>query len=187
MGTVVSIDYAAHRGGITAWRDTDRAQDAMRAYLDQMNDTLGAIYRYEGTYYDSICPRGGIGDGMPHQHGTPHGLEDVAAQLDEARRAILKMICQAEGIKDGALDLIDAAGLTDEERRAVVLRYLCPCPITLTTASGKERVIKYQARPWRDVAEETGKTYKAITRAHDRGMDKIERVIEGGIYYEKAN
>lgn len=129
--------------------------------------------RYERTYADATTPAGqSIGDGMPHAHGRPRGLDDRSVAIADARTAFVRAYEDAKAARKQIEDALDRAGLTDTERDVIIRKYLTLRTLTHRTVDG-ERLDHYTLQPWGQIAADTGATYAAVTHTHGRALAKL--------------
>lgn len=144
-------------------------------YLCSKNDVLDKVLDLEEYYITSHSVKtAGVGDGMPHAHGDIHDISDIVIKDHEKRRVICDMMVELHKIMIDTVDYIDSAGLTDDERQAMYMRYINVVGVEIVPG----RVTEYKLRPWGQIAQETGKSFAAVTHAHKRAIEKLTKFEE---------
>lgn len=148
------------------------ATAALRRYLTARQTYLRTVIQQNAWVFGVKSP---VWDGMPHARGGHKDLSDIMVSRESDTEKIEAAKTAVEEAKREVETLIDCSGMTDWEKEVVRCRYLdalgTGCRMTV---------------PWTIISEMLGVTYQSVTHAHDRGVEKVMKVLaeEGGDYDE---
>ena len=150
------------------------ATAALKRYLTARQTYLRTVIEQNAWVFGVKSP---VWDGMPHARGGHKDLSDIIVSRESDTEKIEAAKTAVEEARREVETLIDCSGMTDWEKEVARCRYLdalgTGCRMTV---------------PWTIISEMLGVTYQSVTHAHDRGVEKVMKVLaeEGGEDYDEC-
>lgn len=150
------------------------ATAALKSYLTARQTYLRTVIEQNAWIFGVKSP---VLTGMPHARGGHKDLSDIMVSREADLEKIEVAKIAVEEARREVETLIDTAGMTDWEKEVARCRYLdalgTGCRMTV---------------PWTIISEMLGVTYQSVTHAHDRGIEKVMKVLaeEGGEDYDEC-